>query len=135
VVTIQSRIGKGTYSEQQFLEWFGTFQAVWRNAGAILLGPYVCPHRFNTGCDCAKPKPLLYLRAARQHCIDCARSFVVGDTASDVQAAMSIGAMGCLVLTGWGEAARPDCADAAAFVGKDLADVVDWILNQTSKSD
>lgn len=130
VITVQSRIAKGVYSEQAFLDWFAGFRARWHDAGATLLGPYVCPHRFGAGCDCAKPKPLLYHQAAAEHGIDCSRSYVVGDTAADVRAAAAIGADGCLVLTGWGARERDDCANEAAFVGNDLTDATRWILEQ-----
>jgi D-glycero-D-manno-heptose 1,7-bisphosphate phosphatase len=130
VVTVQSRVGKGVYSAERFLEWFAAFQSRWRDAGTVLLGPYLCPHRFNSGCACAKPKPFLYLEASRQHGIDCSQSFVVGDTASDVDAAIAIGAKGCLVLTGWGNSATHECAGTAWFVGEDLASVADRILQQ-----
>ena len=40
--------------------------------------------------------------AAREHGIDLARSFVIGDKSSDINLAASAGARGALVLTGYG---------------------------------
>src|SRR5690349_17253143 len=57
VVTVQSRIAKGLYSEEAFRDWFAGFQQQMAAQGAALLGPYLCPHRINADCACAKPRP------------------------------------------------------------------------------
>src|SRR5215203_4243777 len=60
VVTVQSRIEKGIFTEAAFLDWFAGFAEQMRGAGALLLGPYVCPHRYRTKCVCAKPATVLH---------------------------------------------------------------------------
>jgi D-glycero-D-manno-heptose 1,7-bisphosphate phosphatase len=136
VVTVQSRIAKGLFSEAEFKAWFVRFAADFAAAGARLVGPYVCPHRFSEPCDCKKPNTLLFERAAAEHGIDVARSFVIGDSPDDMRAARRLGARGCVVRTGW--AADPRVADAAAgdasVVAASMGDVVDWILDTLSKS-
>jgi histidinol-phosphate phosphatase family protein len=130
VVTVQSRIAKGLFSMDEFIEWFRIFSEKWNASGAMLVGPYVCPHRYAEPCACKKPNALLYELAARDHHIDLSRSFVVGDSPDDVRAATSLGARGCLVRTGW--AADSAVVDAAVpntwFLGETLDDVVDRIL-------
>lgn len=49
--------------------------------------------------------PGLFLRAAEELSIDPQRSYVVGDTLKDVEAASRIGARGILVRTGYGSEA------------------------------
>ena len=130
VVTIQSRIEKGVFSADDFDAWFESFRTRWSGLGAELVGPYVCPHRFSTACACKKPASLLYTQAAADHGIDLAASYVIGDTSADVEAATRFGGRGILVRTGYGSsdevlaAASPN----AAFIGRDLAACVDWIL-------
>ena len=130
VVTVQSRIAKGLFSMNEFLDWFRDFSDGWKARGAILVGPYVCPHRYAERCECGKPNAHLYDVASRDHHIDQSRSFVVGDSPDDVRAATNIGARGCLVRTGW--AADPQVVAAAAsdtwYVGETLGDIVDRIL-------
>ena len=130
VVTVQSRIAKGLFSAADFETWFVRFAADLRRRGAVVVGPYVCPHRFAEPCLCKKPNTLLYERAARQHEIDVMKSFVIGDSPDDILAARRLGAQGCLVCTGW--AADPRVAavaapDAAAVLPSFSA-TVDWIL-------
>ena len=98
VVTNQSGIGRGLYTEAQFLqltEWMrGEFSA----AGAPLAGVYYCPHHptdalgpYRMVCDCRKPAPGLLLRAAREHDLALSASVMFGDRASDLEAARSAG--------------------------------------------
>jgi histidinol-phosphate phosphatase family protein len=132
VVTVQSRIEKGLFTEKEFQAWFQGFAQSFAEVGADLKGPYLCPHRFSTPCSCAKPQTLLYTRAATELGIDLTRSFVVGDTAADIEAGRRCGSRGCLVLTGYVERndAASEVGQMASYTGGSLADVVDWILSQ-----
>jgi D-glycero-D-manno-heptose 1,7-bisphosphate phosphatase len=130
VVTVQSRIAKGLWSLSEFEAWFANFAAELRRHGAIVAGPYVCPHRLAEPCPCKKPNTLLYDRAAAEHRLNPADCFVIGDSPEDVRAARRLGARGCLVRTGW--AADPGVVEAAApdasIVVSSLAEAADWIL-------
>jgi len=132
VVTVQSRIEKGLFSEAEFHAWFEVLARSMATSGAVLSGPYVCPHRFATRCACAKPQTLLYERAAADHGLSLSGSFAVGDTAADVEAATRFGGRGCLVRTGYAsrdvEMARAQ--RFASYTGRTFGDVVDWILAQ-----
>ena len=133
VVTVQSRINKGVFSQEDFQQWFSNFALELRVCGAEVLGPYVCPHRFREPCQCKKPSTFLYELAAKDHRIDLQRSFVIGDSVEDVCAARQFGGQGCLVRTGWAE--NPAVIERAApygpFVAESLGRAVDWILGQS----
>jgi histidinol-phosphate phosphatase family protein len=49
-----------------------------------------CPHDRGE-CDCRKPKPGLLLEAARRHGLDLPGSWMVGDSATDVEAGRAAG--------------------------------------------
>ncbi len=72
---------------------------------------FVCPHSQNDGCDCRKPRPGMLLSAARKHRLDLARSYMVGDRASDVEAGRRAGCHTIFIDRGYAEA-RPESADA-----------------------
>jgi D-glycero-D-manno-heptose 1,7-bisphosphate phosphatase len=130
VVTVQSRIAKGIFSAADFENWFASFAGMLRDRGALVVGPYVCPHRFAEPCACKKPNPLLYERAALEHGIDMTRSFVIGDSPDDVRAARRFGARGCLVRTGWAADSRvvQDAAPDATVIVASFKEAVDWVL-------
>ncbi len=130
VVTVQSRIERGAFTESQFLTWFRRFAEEMAMEGAVLEGPYVCPHRGHGHCTCKKPLAGLYERAAEERGLELEGAVVIGDSAADMQAAERFGGVGCLVRTGWAAddanyaLARPH----AAYVGSDLNEVVNWVL-------
>lgn len=130
VVTVQSRIAKGTFSHEEFDSWFADFATSLSARDAEIVGPYVCPHRFTEGCACKKPKTLLYEHAAAEHDLDLARSWTIGDTAADVLAAAAFGGHGCLVRTGWGN--HPNNLAAVHKLGSPIVDsfseAVEWVL-------
>jgi D-glycero-D-manno-heptose 1,7-bisphosphate phosphatase len=130
VVTIQSRIAKGHFSLGEFMDWFQGLTTIFQEEGARLEGPYVCPHRFADPCPCKKPNPLLYEQAARDCQVSLPRSYTVGDTQLDLDAAHRFGGFGCLVLTG--ETRSHSASSGSDFVGDTLGDVADWILARSA---
>jgi D-glycero-D-manno-heptose 1,7-bisphosphate phosphatase len=133
VVTVQSRIEKGIYTEHAFLHWFSKLQQKFLSRGAELLGPYLCPHSFKTLCSCHKPQPTLFLQAARELGIDCTVSYAVGDTIDDIRAGAAIGAKRCFVLTGWAQRYITEFGDEADFIGENILAVAQWIVEDARK--
>ncbi len=129
VVTVQARIEKGLFTEAEFRAWFMSF---FSNLGLDVKGPYICPHKYNHVCPCQKPNSLLYQQVAQELGLDLSRSYTIGDSPQDVQAACRFGGTGCLVRTGW--AAQDQVVEkaraSAAFIGDTIADAVQWILSK-----
>jgi len=93
------------------------------DAGAPITKIYVCPHE--NGCECRKPAPGMLLRAAKEHSIDLQASWVVGDSATDIQAGKQAGCRTALIhstVVGPVEIEQPD------IEAIDLPDAVTLIL-------
>lgn len=99
VVTNQSGIGRGYYDEAAYEAVQARLATLLAEAGAHLDAVYHCPHPPDRmpPCDCRKPAVGLFLRAAREHGMDLARSFFIGDRVRDVAAALRFGGTGILV--------------------------------------
>lgn len=69
---------------------------------------FICFHRRDEGCECKKPKPGLLLEAARKWNIDLTRSFIVGDTLDDVEAARAAGCRTILLDYGYNKGVVAD---------------------------
>ena len=54
--------------------------------GALLTSIYYCPHDDQPPCGCRKPAPGMLLTAAREHEIDLASSWMIGDSDVDIEA-------------------------------------------------
>ncbi|GIX21906.1 MAG: D,D-heptose 1,7-bisphosphate phosphatase [Gammaproteobacteria bacterium] len=94
VVTNQSGIGRGLYGEDDFLRLTDWMRARFAEAGAPLDAVYWCPDHPEHGRGVhrrdsprRKPGPGMLLEAIAEHALDPAASFMVGDKASDIQAA------------------------------------------------
>ncbi len=93
VVSNQSGVARGMITGEQV-------EAVNRRIEQ-LLGPFdawfYCPHGPDDGCDCRKPQPKMILDAARAMRVDPACCVVIGDKASDVEAARNAGAQAIFI--------------------------------------
>jgi histidinol-phosphate phosphatase family protein len=99
VVTNQSGIGRGLITESQFEAVQRRMEALLAEHGARLDGSYHCPHAPDhaPACDCRKPLPGLYRRAAAEHDLDLERSVFVGDRSRDLVYGLEIGARAFLI--------------------------------------
>src|SRR5687768_16795432 len=130
VVTVQSRIAKGLFTQSEFVDWFQTFRNRLASQSAVLEGLYVCPHRYAEPCRCKKAGGSLYRRATADLDIDLGASFVVGDSLEDMDAARILGCRGVLVRTGW--PVEQHVEDLASHVADDLLDAARWIATARS---
>jgi histidinol-phosphate phosphatase family protein len=119
VITNQSGIGRGYYSNEQYQAFQDHLVDDLARQGVPIEASYVCPHHPDDGCECRKPEPALLHRAERELGADLARSWVIGDSARDVELAQRGGCRGAvLVLTGSGHASSevpPEVPRAASF--------------------
>lgn len=104
LVTNQSGIGRGYFAEEDFLAVQRRLAELLAAHGARLDGVYHCPHAPDREppCDCRKPSPGLFRRAARDTGVALERSFFVGDRLRDVAPALELGGTGILVSAGGG---------------------------------
>jgi D-glycero-D-manno-heptose 1,7-bisphosphate phosphatase len=97
VVTNQSGIGRGYFTEGDYIALTIHMHDLLRRHGVKLTGVYHCPHKPQDGCMCRKPMPGLIQRAIARHGIDPRESILIGDKDTDIQAAHAAGVQGYLV--------------------------------------
>lgn len=138
VVTNQSGVARGMYSEEFVRESHEYIDRKLKAGGARVDAYYYCPHHpqgsveaLRRDCECRKPKPGQLQRAAADLNLDLARSFAVGDRWKDIEAGEAVGAQGILVRTGYGRDAESARPPGGAEVVDNLIQAVTWILRQT----
>ena len=123
VITNQSGIGRGYFGEADYR---AVECEVERQIGLDLIdGSYFCPDAPNTGSQRRKPAPQMVFEAQRDHRLDLARSFFVGDKAIDAECGRNAGVRTIVVQTGVEEHAAPPPAD---WIARDLGEATEFIL-------
>lgn len=126
VVTNQSGIGRGRFDRAAFDATDAAMQAYLAADGAAIDASYCCPHAPDAGCLCRKPGTALHREAAAAWNIDLARSWCIGDRASDIAPARELGSRAVLLAPPDGDTAQTLAPDT--LIADDLAAAVDLLF-------
>lgn len=106
LVTNQSGIARGYYTEEDFKKLCDYMQSTLAEHQACFDAVYYCPHhidgtvlQYKIDCNCRKPKSQMFEKAILEHDIDVTQSIMIGDHASDLQAAAKVN-IANLILVG-----------------------------------
>ena len=107
IVTNQSGVARGYFEEQALSAVEKRLQGLLSAAGVRLSGFYYCPHhprgnvpKYSVECSCRKPQPGMLQKAALEHRINLASSWLVGDILNDIEAGNRAGCRTVLVDNG-----------------------------------
>jgi len=136
VVTNQSGVARGYFTEDFVTSVHERMQEVLAKRQAHLDALYYCPHHpeglgaYRRKCPCRKPEPGMLFAAAREMDLDLSHSYLIGDTRKDMETALAAGVKGILVRTGYGveEEAAAAAADNSFPVAEDILAAVNWII-------
>ena len=93
VVTNQSGIARGYYTEDDFSKLTHWMTEAFASEGIYITKVYHCPHHpeHSGACECRKPKPGMLLQAEHDFGVDFAHSIMIGDSERDIEAAHAVG--------------------------------------------
>ncbi len=113
VITNQSGIARGYFTEDDLTKMHESLQNELRDNGVEIDGFFYCPHhpdgvvpQLSFSCACRKPEPGLLLEAAEKLHVNLERSWFVGDILNDVEAGIRAGCR--TILVDLGTEAAPD---------------------------
>lgn len=130
VVTNQPVIARGEVTVPELNEIHNKMETLLGKEGVFVDAIYYCPHHPHKGyegeipelkfdCDCRKPKPGMFIKAAEDFNIDLSQSWMVGDSESDILAGIAAGCRTALVGDGsFGQ--NVVCADILTFTEQNL---------------
>ncbi len=134
VITNQSGIARGYFTEMQLSDIHERMKHEFQKFTVSLDGIYYCPHHPDDNCNCRKPKVGLFEKAIQDHNVDVKKSFMLGDKILDVCAGKKIGLMTVLIpeppvrnefllkKIEW------DCTPD--YIADNFLDAVEWILRR-----
>jgi D-glycero-D-manno-heptose 1,7-bisphosphate phosphatase len=130
MVSNQSPIGRGKFTEDRLREINARLAQMLAGEGVEIAGWYWCPHLPDAGCACRKPAPGMFFRARDELGVILDSSWIIGDRLSDMQAGRRAGARTILVATGYGqgEYELPERAACVDYFVPSLVEAADVIL-------
>lgn len=144
VVTNQSGVARGYFPIEAVHRINAKVAEMLESASAGVTAVYFCPHyekgvvqEYSHVCDCRKPAPGLLFRARDEINIDLARSFLVGDSTTDIECGMNAGVRTVLIREPkfnegeWAGRSDEEVGKAAGadFVVDSISDIVGVILS------
>lgn len=141
IVTNQSGVGRGYFTEEIVDQVHRMVQDALEAAGTSVDAFYFCPHHpsaaidsYRQECSCRKPGTRMPEQAAEQFGIDLGSSYMVGDTYRDMQMGFNIGARTILLMTGYGrgeyEYRRHNWPRMPDLIAQDLLDAARLVLKE-----
>jgi histidinol-phosphate phosphatase family protein len=113
IVTNQAGIARGIMTEDDLAAIHQRMKQEVAAAGGRIDAVYHCPHGWNDGCRCRKPRPGMLFQAQRDFDLDLSRIYFIGDDERDGQAAAAAG-----------------CRYVSVEDHRPLSSIADWILTQ-----
>ena len=138
IVTNQSGIGRGYFTEEMLHRIHQKLRDDLAKIGAFIDAIYYCPHHPDDQCQCRKPNAGLLYRAASELQIDLANSYIIGDKLLDVAAAEKAGCRVVLVPSSEPETGLFKNAQALAagidHICHNFYDAAAWIVSRQEKA-
>jgi histidinol-phosphate phosphatase family protein len=132
VVTNQSGVGRGFFTENDLAAMHTRLRSELEQVGVSLRAIYYCPHLPEDGCSCRKPRPGLLLKAASELDLDLKTCFMIGDRELDLLAGRAAGTHTILV-SNKERGELTEMKPSADYVVKDLVEAASVILNKSKK--
>lgn len=138
VITNQSGIARGYYTEEDFQKLNDWMLDKLKENGINITNVYYCPHlpdaaieKYRIDCNCRKPKTGMFMQAVNDYHINLSKSYVLGDKLRDCAICNEYDCTGFII--GGQYSSSPQDAIRAKFLGnlfyvKDFLDAVHFII-------
>jgi D-glycero-D-manno-heptose 1,7-bisphosphate phosphatase len=134
ILTNQSGVARGYFSESELAAFHATLLAQLQAARIHIEGIYYCPFhptdgigQYRRDSPLRKPRPGMFFRAAAVHQLDLTASIAIGDKLSDVLAGQAAGCRTILLQTGHAGSGEPQLQATPDFVATNLRTAADWV--------
>lgn len=98
LISNQPGIARGRITEETLADIHGKMQKDLQEIGATIDHIYYCPHNWDEGCDCRKPKPGMFYQAQRELSLNLTECWMLGDDERDMHAGGDAGCR-CMYIT------------------------------------
>jgi D-glycero-D-manno-heptose 1,7-bisphosphate phosphatase len=135
IVTNQSGIGRGLYTEKDFWNFNNHLESELKKHGIQILKTYFSPYHPEKGIGkykkmtrCRKPNPGMLEQAEKDFSFDNEHSWIIGDKWSDVKTGKNFGVKSILVLTGHAGNDEEKHKTEVEYIAKDLLEAAKFVI-------
>jgi D-glycero-D-manno-heptose 1,7-bisphosphate phosphatase len=101
-----------------------------KKAGGEIKEIFFCPHHPDEKCGCRKPEPGMFYEIQKKYGMRLEETYFVGDSLTDMQAAINAGCIPLLVMTGNGKKTLEKYSDIHNVRHfENLAELVDKVFS------
>jgi len=129
IVTNQSGIGRGYYSEEDFHKFNNHLLNELKKEGIEIGESYFCPHHPDKSCDCRKPNIKFIKEAEKKYNINPKESWVIGDHPHDIEFGKNAGCKAVYLLRCHGEKHRKELKVKPDGITMTLLEASNFILS------
>jgi D-glycero-D-manno-heptose 1,7-bisphosphate phosphatase len=130
IITNQSGIGRGYYTEQDMHKFNNQIIHEFSEHNIKIDKIYFCPHTPEENCECRKPKIKFIKDAKKEFDIKLADSWVIGDHPSDINMGIQTNCKTIYLLTGHGKKHRNELTKDPDFIAKKMSEAIRFIRNE-----
>jgi histidinol-phosphate phosphatase family protein len=137
VITNQSGIARGYFTEDTLSRIHEKMLQDIRQAGGRIDAVYYCPHHPDDACACRKPQTGLLQQAAREWNLDLSQSYFIGDKFLDMQAANKVNCKAVIVPNTPPETdlleGKNDYPEKLHYISPDFINAAKWIEKDSAQ--
>lgn len=130
VITNQSGVGRGLYSDTTLTDIHLKMTKMIEAAGGKVDHIYYCPHLPDAMCACRKPKPGMLHQFSKDAHTPLQDIYFIGDSLRDIEAGIAAGAKTLLVKTGNGKKTLTANPNLDIPIFENLYDATKFILSR-----
>lgn len=97
LISNQPGIARGKLTEEMLQDIHNKMILELADAGAHIDKIYYCPHNWDEGCECRKPKPGMLYQAQKDFSLNLRKGYLIGDDERDIEAGNAAGCHSVLV--------------------------------------
>jgi len=128
VVTNQSGIARGYFTEEMLAKIHDKMHRALAKSSAHVDAIYYCPHHPDDNCECRKPKPKMLLQAASDLNIALGRSYVIGDKNMDIEMGENVGCKTILIAEEDKESETDKQVHCPDYTASNISAAAQWII-------
>ena len=126
IITNQSGIGRGIFTEKDLVKLNRKIISYLKEQGVNITAIYYCPHHPDAGCACRKPEPGMLIQASKQFDLNLSKSWMIGDSGSDIDAGRQVNTQTVQILH---KDSETNGRFKPRFIVKNIKEATDSILS------